>query len=163
MNKITRVSPTANQIGKLSVLSWNIQDSSDKTLGSKLTDETFIKTIVQAQIFCLQETKKCIKIPGYKCYNSLRENSRSGGICIGVKHQLKHLVTPIKTKELSRDIQAVKISRKVSNLNKDTILVNMYDSPELSSYKKKLIDAGQYEETLENLDNFLTFKKKIIV
>ena len=161
MNKITRVSPTANQIGKLSVLSWNIQDSSDKTLGSKLTDETFIKTIAQAQIFCLQETKKCIKIPGYKCYNSLRKNSRSGGICIGVKHQLKHLVTPIKTKELSRDTQAVKISRKVSNLNKDTILVNMYDSPELSSYKKKLIDAGQYEETLENLDNFLTFQKKI--
>ena len=37
----------------------------------------------------------------------------------------------------------------------------MYDSPELSSYKKKLIDAGQYEETLENLDNFLTFQKKI--
>ena len=33
----------------------------------------------------------------------------------------------------------------------------MYDSPELSSYKKKLKDAGQYEETLENLDNFLTF------
>ena len=59
-----------------------------------------------------------------------------------------------------RDIQAVKISRKVSNLNKDTILVNMYDSPELSSYKKKLIDAGQYEETLENLDNFLTFQKR---
>ena len=78
-----------------------------------------------------------------------------------MKHQLKHLVTPIKTKELSRDTQAVKISRKVSNLNKDTILVNMYDSPELSSYKKKLIDAGQYEETLENLDNFLTFQKKI--
>ena len=90
------------------VSSWNIRDSSDKTLGSKLTDETVIKTIAQAQIFCLQETKKCIKIHGWKCYNLLRENSRWGGICIGVKHQLKHLVTPIKyqckTKEFSRDI-----------------------------------------------------------
>ena len=46
-------------------------------------------------------------------------------------------MTPIITKELSRDIQAIKISCKVSNLTKVTILVNMYDSPEILSYKKK--------------------------
>ena len=46
-------------------------------------------------------------------------------------------MTPIITKELSRDIEAIKIPRKVSNLTKVTILVNMYDSPETLSYKKK--------------------------
>ena len=78
-----------------------------------------------------------------------------------MKHQLKHLVTPINTKQKSfHGIFKLLKYRKFSHLNKDTILINMYDSPETSSYKKKLVDAGQYEETLENLDNFLTFQKK---
>ena len=146
--------------GRLRVLSWNIHDSADKVLGSKLTDETFKNTISKSEIFCLQETKKSVKIPGYKCYNSLRENSRSGGICIGVKHEIKSYITPLKTAGLSKDIMAIKISRKVLNLPLDVVLVNIYDSPETSSYKKKLIEAGEYEESLENLDNFISICKR---
>ena len=99
---------------KTRILSWNIQDSKDQSTGSKLIDEDFINTITQGEIFCLQETKGELKVPGFKCYNSLRTGSRSGGLCIGVKHEIGPLVTTLKTKTFSRDIQAVKLSRKLT-------------------------------------------------
>ena len=113
MDKNTTYPSLTNDLGRLRIISWNIHDSSDKILGSKFTDKTFKTIIAQADIFCLQETKASVKIPGYKCYNSLRENSRSGGVCIGIKHEIKNHFTPLKTQNLSHDIVAVKISRKL--------------------------------------------------
>ena len=139
----------------LRLLSWNIHDSNDSITGSKLSDKMFVKTTSQCDIICLQETKRGVKIPDFKCYNSNRPDSRSGGLCIGIKHGICSLVTPVSTKNFSHDIQAVRISRKLNSLTKDILLVNIYDSPINSSYKQKLIGIGKYEETLESLNNFL--------
>ena len=126
----------------LRILSWNIHDSNDSITGSKLSDKTFIDTIAQCDIICLQETKRSLKIPGFKCLNSNRQDSRSGGLCIGVKHGIRSLITPVSTKNFSSDIQAIRISRKLSSLSKEILFVNVYDSPVNSSYKQKLIANG---------------------
>ena len=144
---------TSNQ--DLRILSWNIHDSNDRITGSKLTDETFIATISQCDIICLQETKRSLKIPGFKCLNSNRVDSRSGGLCIGFKHELRSHITPVNTKNFSSDIQAIRISRRLCDCSKDILLVNVYDSLVNSSYKQKLMANGTYEATLETLGNFL--------
>ena len=78
-----QVDHLTNRLG-LDVLSWNINDIMDGTMGSKTTCEDFVKQLTATQIFLLQETKGEVKIPGYTCYNKLRKDSRSGGLCIGI-------------------------------------------------------------------------------
>ena len=141
--------------GTLKIMSRNIHDTNDSILGSKTSRKCFNDAITPSDIFCLQETKNNLKVPGYKCYNSERPDSRSGGICLGVRHELLPFVNHVNTNKMSPDIQAVVLSSKLTNLPKDTLLVNIYDSPDNSSYKLKLMAEGRYEETLETLDNIL--------
>ena len=83
----------------LGLLSWNINDNVDTVLGLKSSTDEFLKHLNGQQIFCLQETKSEIKIPNYKCYNKLRSDSRSGGLCIGIHRDYQHLAEHFDTKQ----------------------------------------------------------------
>ena len=65
-------------------LSWNIHDAMSFKEGAKADDEEFVKILAGCNVFCLQETKADLHLPNFRCYNSRRTSSRSGGICIGV-------------------------------------------------------------------------------
>ena len=137
----------------LKVLSWNIHDGSSIE-GKKVEDATFLNILSQADVFCLQETKQDIKIPNYRCYNSLRPDSRSGGVCLGIRNNLLDILKPIKTHEYSSDFQAFTISKQILGTPKDVIIINVYDSPATSSYKTKKAAEGDTTTTLSNLDAF---------
>ena len=117
------------------------------------TDE-FRSHLNGQQIFCLQETKSEIKIPDYKCFNKLRSDSRSGGLCIGIHREYQHLVENIDTSQYP-DIMAVRLSGDLLN-GEEVILVNVYDSQDHSSYKLKKSRQGQPLETLTSLSCFLS-------
>ena len=137
---------------KLKILSWNINDLSDSILGKKFSNQDFLDTLSPCDIFCLQETNTEFKIPNFRCFNTSRTNSRSGGLCLGVRRELSKYVTLINTAHHSSDIQAVKISPKFTGYDENVILINIYDSPENSSYKMNLKSDGSYKETLSILN-----------
>ena len=118
----------------LDILSWNICDAKDKVLGAKTSLQEFQSQLKDKPIFCLQETKNEIKIADYECWNKLRSDSRSGGLCIGVRKEMLDFVKIINTDEYD-DIMAVTISGDLFNRQDEVVLVNIYDSPENSSYK----------------------------
>ena len=140
---------------KLDILSWNVNDLADRIFGTKSSDPDFVKIITNNDIFCLQETKRELKIPEFRCYNSLRSDSRSGGLCIGIRQSLANYFKILDTKKFSMDFQAARVSRKLTGLNQDTIIINVYDSPENSSYKMKAKNKGDFVETLSKLDEFI--------
>ena len=143
--------------GGLGLLSWNINDNSDSILGSKSDTDEFLRHLDGQQIFCLQETKSEIKIPDYRCFNKLRSDSRSGGLCIGILREYQHLVEHIDTSHYP-DIMAVRLSGDLLS-GEDVVLVNVYDSQEHSSYKMKKSRQGQPLETLVSLSCFLSTLK----
>ena len=148
LGKYTKLKRTLGKI-ELSVLSWNINDISDQSLGNKSETEEFRKKMEQVPIFCLQETKSEVNVPNYRCFNKNRETSRSGGLCIGVHRSIAEHFTPLKTD--SPDIQAISISKSYTKWEKDVTLINIYDSQEYSSYKVKMRKLGYEEQTLETL------------
>ena len=91
-----------------SILTWNINHGSNCVGEKKIDDTDFAKVLKSSEIFCLQETKQSIKLEDYDCFDSLRKNSRSGGLCTGIHHSLKlsYIFTPLATG--SEDIQAIK-------------------------------------------------------
>ena len=131
-NSNTKRSKSLRLGGGINLLSWNINDVTDKILGLKTRTQEFIMQLDGQQIFCLQETKAEVKIPDYVCRNQLRPDSRSGGLCIGVHRNIAHLVESVDTRKFP-DIMAVRILKEATDQNKDIILVNIYDSPEASS------------------------------
>ena len=137
----------------IDLLSWNINDIRDKVLGPKTANQEFLAQLKDQQIFCLQETKEEVKIPLFKCYNKLRADSRSGGLCIGVPRNIDHLVQLIDTRQYN-DIMAIRLSAGI--LGDEVILVNVYDSPENSSYKIRRRRQGHFKDTLEELACFLS-------
>ena len=141
----------------LKIMSWNINHINDSNLGDKTEIEEFKSNLNSAMIFCLQETKGEVTFQNYRCLNSLRQGSKSGGICIGVHRSLekhiKHLVTG------NDDFQAIVISPSVTGLDKEAMLINVYDSPENSSFKmrtKKRNDG----DTITTLDALIEFQAK---
>ena len=113
---------TANISGLgVDVISWNVNDMTDRILGKKSDCNEFVKNLLASQIFLLQETKGDVKIPGYTCYNKLRNSSRSGGLCIGIRREISHLVKNLSTTGYD-DIMAVRISGKLIEENRDIIL-----------------------------------------
>ena len=139
---------------KLSITSWNINDSKDSILGDKTSNTNFVNKFSNCDVFCLQETKGNVKIPNFRCFNSLRSNSRSGGICIGVRQDICHHIKLLNTSKYSPDIQAIEIPRKLTGLDSNIVLINIYDSPENSSYKVKLNNSGNYKETIVLLNEY---------
>ena len=139
---------------EVSLLSWNIHVGLDSREGPKSEQEDFAKILSNSSVFCLQETKRDINFPNYRCFNQLRKSSRSGGLCIGVHRSLSENVKPLQTNY--EDIQAVSITPDPSDPSTKFTLINVYDSPENSSfkYKRKLIDHDQLT-TLEQLTEFI--------
>ena len=82
----------------VSILSWNIHDGLDGCEGLKTEQEDFAKILSDCSVFCLQETKREINLPNYRCFNQLRNSSRSGGLCIGVHRSISENVKLMKTK-----------------------------------------------------------------
>lgn len=124
------------EIDNLKILSWNIHDSSNGKEGKKVDDDEFRKTLTSCPIFCLQETKEDLFIPDYQCFNSLRKGTRSGGLCIGVHRSISKQIKTLKTG--SPDIQSVTLSLRQSSDHKELTIVNVYDSPEHSSFKNRM-------------------------
>ena len=120
-------------LSELPILSWNIHDTVMSEEGLKTNDSDFVEILQQSLIFCLQETKQDFSLPNYECFNSLRADSRSGGICIGVHRSLTSNVKLLRTG--CSDFQAMTVFPQ-DDSRKFTI-INVYDSPEQSSYKAR--------------------------
>ncbi len=116
-----------------------------------------MKVLTQSTIFCLQETKQDFFLPNYECFNSNRKNSRSGGVCIGVHRSLSKEVRQVKTS--CSDFQAITVYPN-DDESKFTI-INIYDSPEQSSYKaKRKAYSKDVASNMTTLDLLLDFKVK---
>ena len=141
----------------LPILSWNIHDSITSKEGPKTNDPDFIQVLTQSMIFCLQETKQEVTLQNYECFNSTRPDSRSGGVCIGVHRSLSKEVKLLETD--CPDFQALTVYPN-DEKSKFTI-INIYDSPEQSSYKAKC--KGEYScgtQRMTTLEQLLEFKSK---
>lgn len=153
--------PTARTLSSLEILSWNIHDRNSSSTGPKKCDPIFKKLTERHLILALQETKGEVYIPNFRCFNKLRKGSRSGGTCIAIHKSLADGCEELSTG--SEDILAVRISVKNENL----IIVNVYDSPENSSFKLKKITAEDYfNPTTDQILDFLsspTVEGKLVV
>ena len=87
-----RESGTNDNQCSINILSWNIHDAAGIN-GKKVEDDEFLQIINRGDIICLQEIKESLKIPNYRCFSSLRADSRSGGVCIGIKNSLANHLT----------------------------------------------------------------------
>ena len=127
--------------------------------GAKSEDPDFVQILEKSTIFCLQETKQEFFLPNYKCFNSNRAGSRSGGVCIGVHRSIIHQVKPVDTE--CPDFQAITIIPKDENEESRLTIINVYDSPEHSSYKSKMHskETGS-ERPPSTLDLLLEFLAK---
>ena len=137
----------------LPVLSWNVHDVMTSTEGPKTEDSDFVDILLKSTIFCLQETKREVFIPNYEFFNSIRSDSRSGGVCIGIHRSLSGRAKLLKTN--CPDFQAVTL---YPNDEDKFTIINVYDSPEHSSYKTKRKalgnDPSSQLSTLELLQEF---------
>ena len=109
-----------------------------------------VQYMQNSDIFCLQETKESFSIPNYRCYNKNRQNSNSGGVCIGVHRSVEKLASEVKID--SEDLIAIRMKNVMKSPMKNLVIVNVYDSPPNSSYKKR----KRNDQTLEDLFEFLT-------
>ena len=135
--------------------SWNIQHRRCRIQGPKTEIEDFAKILSEANIFSLQETKGEIVFQNYKCFNKLRKPATSGGLCIGVHRSLAPGCSAFPIPE-SQDIQGIKLDKRFFGLRKNLIILNIYNSPENSSYKLKAKKKNQeLEPTLETLANVI--------
>ena len=133
-------------------MSWNIR-SRDSATGNKANDKYFNDILNKCDIFCLQETRKDIKIPNYVCYNRLRNNSSGGGVCIGVKRSLAQGISKIDTLN-KNDVLAIRLNKNFFKIKHDIILFNSYIPPSNSSYLKKQDDPFESLNTLlERVDD----------
>ncbi|KAL5259159.1 hypothetical protein ACHWQZ_G009573 [Mnemiopsis leidyi] len=137
-------------------LSWNINHSRDKIEGAKVDIPEIHKLFNSHDIFALQETKGVINISNYLCFNSNRKNSNSGGVCIGVHKSLTNGVINVPVTS-SDDIIAIKLKACFFDLDRDTYLINVYDSPKNGAFKKRQRTTLGVDEvtTLEHLQEFL--------
>ncbi len=140
----------------LSFLSWNINHSRDKHEGAKDGIPEIHKLLLDHDLFALQETKGEVNLSNFCCFNSNRKGSNSGGVCIGVHKSLKAGVSKVHI-DATEDIIAVKLKANYFDLNKDTYLINVYDSPVNGSFKKRKRAFGTDDilSTLEHLQEFL--------
>ena len=139
---------------QLKILSWNIHDGMNAVEGLKTDDPEFCGVFSDHLIFCFQETKRETFVSNFKCFNKLRAGSHSGGLCIGIQRGLADVVKPVELKTGSEDIQAVAISPFPHNKDWKYVIVNVYDSPEQSSYKSKRRKHAGFSSTLEELLDF---------
>ena len=133
----------------LNFVSWNIHDAHSRIEGNKVELPDFSSATSAAHFICLQETKRPVKISGYRCFNSNRPKSKSGGVCIAVKNELAHWISPIHCNHPD----VIMLRTKHDLLGKETILVSAYDSPDASSYKKS--GKGQDDSVTDTISDIL--------
>ena len=146
----TTIPPRSEKEGLLPILNWNIHDLMMSAEGPKTDSAEFTDILTKHAIFCLQETKGKVSLPDYICHNKLRKDSRSGGICIGVHRSIASSTKIIET--ANSDFLALEVFLNDVRFT----IINVYDSPENSSYKKKLnlADGMSEESTLDALLQF---------
>ena len=151
MTKSNRTKPHHS----LKLLCWNINHSRDKFEGPKVEIPEVCRLLNNHDIFAMQETKGEINFQNYCCFNSNRQGSNSGGVCIGVHKSLKPGVSRVKV-DCTEDIVAVKLKSEFFNLDNDTNLINVYDSPMNGSFKKrKKLISSEEPTTLEHLQEVI--------
>ena len=151
MTKSNRTEPHHS----LKLLCWNINHSRDKFEGPKVEIPEVCRLLNNHDIFAMQETKGEINFQNYCCFNSNRQGSNSGGVCIGVHKSLKPGVSRVKV-DCTEDIVAVKLKSEFFNLDNDTNLINVYDSPMNGSFKKrKKLISSEEPTTLEHLQEVI--------
>jgi exonuclease III len=133
-----------------------------KDEGLKSTLNDFRDLVKDTDVFCLQETKDPIKVAGFRCFNSNRKLSRSGGVCIGVKNDICKGVSTVNT-SCSEDIIALRFKRGYFGMTKDIVFINVYDSPLNSSYKKKYADDSTILEKTSEVIHKLQSDTEVIV
>ena len=124
-NPTPRPAEEHDQPLEMSIVSWNIHDTMTRLEGAKSEDPDFVQILEKSTIFCLQETKQEFFLPNYKCFNSNRAGSRSGGVCIGVHRSIIHQVKPVDTE--CPDFQAITIIPKDENEESRLTIINVYD------------------------------------
>ena len=129
----------------------------DKHEGAKVEIPEIRDLFNNHDIFALQETKGVVNFKNYCCFNSNRKGSNSGGVCIGVHKSLQNGVTRIPISN-SEDFVVIKLSANYFDVDRDTYLVNVYDSPINGSFKrrKKASSSEDGNSTLDDLQEFLT-------
>jgi exonuclease III len=135
----------------LKFLSWNINHSRDRLEGAKVDIPEVQRLLDNHDIFALQETKGLINFSNYCCFNSNRTDSNSGGVCIGVHKSLRAGVSQVRI-DSSEDIVIIKLKANFFDLDKDTNLMNVYDSPKYGSYKKRK-KATQQDDMIKTVEN----------
>jgi exonuclease III len=123
------------RIHELKFVSWNIHDIRTSNEGLKSSMDDFTELLNKNDVFCLQETKEPVKIAGFRCFNSNRKSSKSGGVCIGVRNDISKGVISVNT-GCCDDIVAVKFKKGFFATSADYVLMNVYDSPINSSFKQ---------------------------
>ena len=139
-----------SNIKEISIVSWNIHGNNDALEGPKNKNQDVYKFLMEHSIFCLQETKTEFNIQNYRCLNKNRTSSASGGVCIGIHRSLEKHVCELITE--SDDFQAIKLCGLLCNPRKDLVIVNVYDSPMTSSFKRS---NPENCNTLEDLTTFI--------
>lgn len=157
MDKRTIVNNTTKMSTKkrrhiLQLMTWNVHDIRLRDEGIKTNIPDFQNIINATDIVCLQETKEPVKISNYRCFNSNRHSSRSGGVCIAIKNDISKGVIAINTK-CCNDIVAVKLKKSYFGLLRDIVIINIYDSPINSSFKKSQDDD---KTTLEHASEVIS-------
>ena len=142
------------------ILSWNIQ-SSNTISGYKFDDQNFCKIIEQFKLVCLQETRKTIKIAGFRSFNNVRRGEKHGGVCILVNNDISDGVSKINTS--INDVIVCKLKKSFFNLASDIILVNAYVKPANTSSKTNNTDGYDTLRELDILINDLRSKGDIIL
>ena len=143
---------------ELRIMSWNINDMRDKLHGDKLNVSDFVEVLLGSTIFGLQETKKEVTLVNYRCHNKNRETSRSGGVCIGVHRSIEKYTTYVETSD--EDFVAVRLSKELTGHCREILVINVYDSPDNSSYKLKLFKNGVHPgKTLDRLLDFIAHQQ----
>lgn len=133
---------------RYSFVSWNIHDAHSRIEGNKLESSHFLSATSDAHFICLQETKRPVKMEGFRCFNNNRAKSNSGGVCIAVRNDLAKWASPVSCSH--PDIISLRIRDYV--LGVETLLICAYDSPDASSYKKSGKGTGdQVTEVIGDL------------
>ena len=149
-----RKPPPARKVRKhsLSFLSWNVHDIRLSDDGLKTNLQEFNGIISNRDIVLLQETKEPVKMSNYRCFNSNRPSSRSGGVCIAVKNEISKGVSTYNT-SCCHDIVAIKLRKCHFAMSRDIVIINIYDSPVNSSYKMNNKDE---KTTLDYVADIIT-------
>ena len=138
------------KINSFEIVHWNIQHGRSAN-GAKVDDPDFVRILSGSSVFCLQETKTSISLPGYKCFNKSRVKSKSGGLCTGIARDFAKRWKAREIPTDHEDILVIQLEPEASvwNIPGPLTIINVYDSPDNSSHKRRSVqDQANMMDTL---------------